>query len=129
VTDALATNPLGEALDKAFDSLFPSITPPRAPDRWDLLAEDRVKRLAHVAEVLPDLVRLYAVTPEKIAAGFDEVSMYLVEKHGPLVSAIATRDQAEIGRLLLAGIDARIRQLAEDDAEDDGYRIVPERDL
>lgn len=110
-----------------FTKHFPAITKPR-DDRepWQI---DNDKREAHIAQVLPDLIRLYAVTPDKIANAFDEVSMRLVECHPALVASIALRDHAEIGRLLLVGIDARIKELAYDAAEDDGYRVVPERPL
>jgi hypothetical protein len=55
--------------------------------------------------------------------------MHLVARHPALVAAIAHREHAEIGRLLLVGIDARIKELAEDAAEDDGYRVIPERPI
>ena len=110
-----------------FDKHFPSVATPRTPDWIDLDNADIAKREAHVAKVLPDLIRVYSVTPSKIADAVSDVAMYLVEKHHGLVYAIATRDHAEIGRLLLVGVDARIKEIAEDAAEDEAYDIVPER--
>jgi hypothetical protein len=112
-----------------FDTHFPAMAKPQAPDTWDLLRADDAKRDAHVAKVLPDLIRLFSVTPQRIADGVDHVAMYLVERHPALVAAIAHRDEAEIGRLLLVGVDARIKTVAEDAAEDESYDLVPERPL
>lgn len=111
-----------------FDRHFPPMPVPRAPDVWDLIAEDDAKRAAHVAEVTPQLVRLYSATPEKIRRAFEDVSIY-AERTPALLAAVACRDEGEIGRLVLAGLDARIKEMAADDAEEDGYRVVPERPL
>lgn len=110
-----------------FDAAFPPT--PRTPDWIDLDRADDAKREAHVAKVLPQLIRLFSVTPERIADGVDHVSMYLVERHPDLVAALIHRDHAEIGRLLLVGIDARIKSVAEDAAQDESYELVPERPL
>lgn len=111
-----------------FDTHFPSMAKQQTPDQWDLIAEDDAKREAHVAQVLPDLIRLYSITPEKIRRAFEDVSLH-TERNSALVLAVATRDAAELGRLVLACIDARIKEMATDDAEDDGYRVIPERPL
>ena len=110
-----------------FDKHFPPVAVPHKPDWIDLDNADIAKREAHVAAITPDLIRLYSVTPDKIAEAVSDVAMYLVEKHSGLIHAIAVRDHAEIGRLLLVGVDARIKEIAEDAAEDEAYDIVPER--
>lgn len=108
-----------------FDTNFPSITKPQTPDVWDLIAEDDAKREAHVAELTPRLARIYAVTPERMESALHDVDL---TRNAPLLDALLARDDhAEIGRLLLADIDARLRTQAEDDAEEDGYRVIPER--
>ncbi len=117
-------------LNAMFDQVFPSITPPRTPDRWDLILEADAKRAAYVAETVPILVRMYQVTPERADEAFGNVSMWLKRDHKPLLSAILTRDDhAEIGRLLLAAIDENIADMANDTAEQSSYDVVPEVEL
>jgi hypothetical protein len=101
---------------------------PRTPDPWDLIAEDDEKREAHVARITPDLVRLYAITPDKLLHAYRDVSFY-ASNNPALIVATATRDALEVGRMVLACIEARITEMAEDDAETDGYRVIPERPI
>ncbi len=113
-----ARNPLSHM----FDQVFPSLCTPRAPDRWDLIIEADTKRAAYVAETVPQLVRIYQVTPARVVSAFDAVSM-----RRPLLSALLTRDDhAEIGRLLLAAIDENIADVANDAAEEASYDVIPE---
>jgi hypothetical protein len=116
-----------DTLNAMFDRSFPPITPPRTPDVWGRIAEADAKRAAYVAEQAPVLARIYAVTPARVEQAFDNVGCRLGASHMPLLSALLTRDDhAEIGRLLLAAIDARIQEVAEDAAEDASYAVIPE---
>jgi hypothetical protein len=109
-----------------FDQSFPPITPPRTPDVRDLIAESDAKRAQYVAGQAPVLARIYAVTPARVEEAFDNVGCRLGTSHKPLLSALLTRDDhAEIGCLLLAAIDARIQEVAEDAAEDASYDVIP----
>ena len=120
-------NPALNPVNVLIDAMFPPMATPQTPDWIDLDREDDAKRAAHVAEVLPQLIRLYSVTPDRIADGIDAVAMRAVKNHPALIAAIAHRDHAEIGRLLLVGIDARIAAVAEDAATDEAYDLIPER--
>lgn len=112
-----------------FAAHFPALATPRAPDIWDRLAEDDAKRAAHVAEVAPILERIYRVTPAHVDEAFNDVSCWLLKRHHALMAALVSRDEAEIGRLLLVLMDARIRDVATDYAQEDSYVAVPERAL
>ncbi len=118
------------SITSMFDQVFPSITPPRKPDRWDLIIEADTKRAAYVAETVPQLVRIYQVTPARVEEACGNVSMWLRRDHKPLLSALLARDDhAEIGRLLLAAIDERIANVANDAAEEASYDVIPEPQL
>ncbi len=111
-----------------FDQVFPSIRPPRTPDRWDLIIEADAKRAAYVAEIVPQLERMYRVTPDRVTSAFDSACLRLdKESHRPLLSALLTRDDhAEIGRLLLDALDECIHDAANDAAEEASYHVIPE---
>jgi hypothetical protein len=121
-----ASNPIAALFDQA----FPSIRPPRTPNRWGLVTEADTKRAAYVAETVPQLVRMYRVTPHQVIEAFDHVEYLMRAKRHPLLSALLTRDDhAEIGRLLLAAIDERLADVANDAAEESGYNVFPEPSL
>ncbi len=99
----------------------------RTPDVWDLIIEADTKRAAYVAEIVPQLERMYRVTPDRVTSAFYSVSMRMKELHHPLLHALLARDDhAEIGRLLLAAIDEHIADVANDAAEEASYDVIPE---
>jgi hypothetical protein len=121
-----ASNPLIEMLDQ----VFPSIRPPRTPDVWDRIIEADTKRAAYVAETVPQLVRMYQATPDRVVEAVGHLEHAMRDRRHPLLSALLTRDDhAEIGRLLLAAIDERLADVANDAAEESGYDVFPEPSL
>lgn len=107
-------------LPPTFDQIFGCQSKPIRP------TDDTDARSMHVAELVPQLERIYAAHPEHISRAFDDVSLWLLTRHSALLAALAGDDHAEIGRLLKAAMGPYFRQQAEDTAEDDARTIYPE---
>jgi hypothetical protein len=107
---------------------FPrDIATPCTPDYFDRCAEQDAKRDAYVQEVAPHLVRVFAATPARLAKACGGI--VLADNNALLAALLVRDDHAEIGRLLLAMVDAELKQAAEDAAEEVGYDLFPEPEL